>query len=73
MPWTKPQDLAYDPKKPLPKLGGQFPDGFHAALADGSVLFFRKDFDVKTMRDLINPADGNVVDFTKVLPRGARR
>jgi hypothetical protein len=73
VPWTKPQDLPYDAKKPIPKLGGQFADGFHAAFADGSVEFLRKDFDQKTMRDLINPADGNTIDFDKVLPKGARR
>jgi hypothetical protein len=73
VPWTKPEDLAYDARKPIPKLGGQFPDGFHVLLGDGSTTFLRKDFDEKTMRDLINPKDGNPVDFDKVRPRGARR
>ena len=31
--WTKPDDLAYDPKKPLPKLGRLSDEGFHAAFA----------------------------------------
>ena len=35
IPWTKPEDLQYDPKKPLPKLGGYFAGGFNAAMADG--------------------------------------
>jgi uncharacterized protein (TIGR03067 family) len=30
--WTKPEDLAYDPKKPLPKLGRLSDEGFHATL-----------------------------------------
>jgi hypothetical protein len=25
VPWTKPQDIEYDPQRPLPQLGGQFP------------------------------------------------
>ena len=35
--WTKPDDLPFDPKKPLPKLGGLFDGDFHVALMDGSV------------------------------------
>jgi uncharacterized protein (TIGR03067 family) len=30
--WTEPDDLAYDPKKPLPKLGRVSDEGFHAAM-----------------------------------------
>jgi Protein of unknown function (DUF1559) len=37
IPWTKPDELPYDPIAPLPVLGGHFPDLFVAALADGSV------------------------------------
>src|SRR5262249_43022624 len=37
VPWTKPADLPYDPQKPLPQLGGTYPDGkFNVILADGS-------------------------------------
>jgi hypothetical protein len=39
VPWTKPEDLPFDPEKKLPKLGGQFDEGFLAALCDGSVRF----------------------------------
>jgi Protein of unknown function (DUF1559) len=37
VPWTKPEDIPYDERKPLPKLGGLFKGSFRAALADGSV------------------------------------
>ncbi|MFO0841192.1 MAG: DUF1559 domain-containing protein [Gemmataceae bacterium] len=38
VPWTKPEDLSYDPDGPLPQLGGIFRDGrFRAAMADGRV------------------------------------
>jgi 3D-(3,5/4)-trihydroxycyclohexane-1,2-dione acylhydrolase (decyclizing) len=36
--WTRPDDLPYDAKKPLPKFGVS-PDGFNALFADGSVRF----------------------------------
>ena len=32
MIWTKPEDMTFDPKGPLPKLGGHFSGGFNAAL-----------------------------------------
>ena len=35
--WAKPDELALDPDKPLPKLGKQFPHGFNALFADGHV------------------------------------
>ena len=41
VPWAKPDDFEFDPKKELPKLGNFF-HGFNVALADGSVRFYRK-------------------------------
>jgi hypothetical protein len=61
VPWTKPADLPYDSKKPLPPLGGLFRDGFHAALADGSVRFVRRTISARTLRDAITRDDGNVL------------
>jgi hypothetical protein len=40
IPWTKPEDIPYDPDKPLPKLGGLTEGGFNAATCDGAVHFF---------------------------------
>jgi len=62
IPWTKPEDIPYAPEKPLPKLGGFFKSGFHVAFCDGSVHFMAEDVDQKTLRHLIEKADGNVVD-----------
>jgi uncharacterized protein (TIGR03067 family) len=57
VPWTAPRDLKYDAKKPIPKLGGLLPDGFHAAMADGSIRFFKKGkLSEKTLRAAITPA-----------------
>src|SRR5947209_5647397 len=41
VPWTKPDELEFDPKKPLPKLGTKFKGGFHVLYGDGSVRFYR--------------------------------
>ena len=58
VPWTKPADLSYDPKKPLSKLGGIFKGGFNALFVDASVGLVPQDFDVPTLRLLITRADG---------------
>jgi hypothetical protein len=68
VPWTEPDDLPYDARKKLPKLGGLFKEGFHVALADGSVKMIGRKVDETTLRNLINPADGNVIDWTKAPP-----
>ena len=49
IPWTKPDDIAYDPEKPLPKLGGWSDKGFNAAFADGVVRFLPSSIDEKTL------------------------
>ena len=59
--WTKPDDLPFDPQKALPPLGGLFPDGFHAALCDGSVRFIRRTVPASTLRLLIIRNDGNPI------------
>ena len=53
VPWTRPADLVYDPKGPLPRLGGHFKDGSLALFADGSVAFIKGDIDEPTLRALI--------------------
>ena len=64
--WTKPADLSFGEKKPLPKLGGLFDGVFHVALCDGSVIRVKKDFDTDEMKKIIMPADGNVIDLKKL-------
>ena len=61
--WTKPDDLPFDPdpKQPLPKLGGLFGDGFHAAFCDGSVRFLRHDIGEQTLRALITRDGGEAI------------
>jgi hypothetical protein len=67
--WTKPADIAYDAKKPLPKLGGMFDGNFNIGLADGSVMWVRKGFDEKTLRGAITPNGGEDIDLKKLKVR----
>jgi hypothetical protein len=62
VPWMKPADLTYDPKKELPKFGGLFKDGFHAAFADGFVRFIPKDVNKDKLRAAITRAGGELLD-----------
>jgi hypothetical protein len=61
--WTKPADIPFDEKKPLPKLGGMFDGQFHVGLCDGSAVLLKKDYDAAEMKKLIMPADGQPFDI----------
>ncbi len=61
VPWTKPEDLVYAPDRPLPKLGGQFKDGFAAATADGAIHFLARSTDPMILNALITRDGGEVV------------
>jgi len=50
VPWTKPDEVPYDPGRPLPRLGGLFPDGFNALFANGAVQFFSREDDPALLR-----------------------
>jgi hypothetical protein len=62
VPWSKPEDLPYDPAKELPKLGLPGAKGFLASLCDGSVRFFSPTIKPMTLRNLITRNDGNPID-----------
>jgi hypothetical protein len=53
VPWTKPEEVEYDPNKPVPKLGGLFRTVFHAVSLDGAVFGLPVGVDDKTLRPLI--------------------
>jgi hypothetical protein len=42
VPWTKPEELVYDPDGPLPELKGVFRKSFRVAMADGSVQYLEQ-------------------------------
>jgi hypothetical protein len=66
VPWTKPDDLPYDAKKALPRLGNHGDKGFAVLTCDGAVHIFRQDFDEQQMRNAITRNDGNPVEFEKL-------
>lgn len=61
VPWTKPDDLPFDAKKELPKVGGTvFPDGFVCVFGDGSVRYIKKTIAAGTLKGLITRDGGEV-------------
>jgi hypothetical protein len=66
VPWTKPEDLPFDPEKALPKLGGLHPEpGFLAAFCDGTVRFFSDKIKESTLKKFITRNGGEAVEFDK--------
>jgi hypothetical protein len=68
VPWTKPEDVAYDPKKPVPALGGAFASAFHAAFGDGTVRALPRKLDEQSLRSIITPAGGEPVNTEGLWP-----
>jgi hypothetical protein len=60
--WTKPEDLPFDPKQPQKGLGGFYPDGFLAALFDGSVYLLKLPRDQSSLRALFTRSGGEVAE-----------
>jgi prepilin-type processing-associated H-X9-DG protein len=60
VPWSKPADVAFDAKKPLPKLGGVFDGNFNVAMCDGSVRFVKKGVKDEMLKKYITTAGGEV-------------
>ncbi len=67
VPWTKPEELEFDPEKDMTKLVGLVVNGkMQAAYFDGSVRTLKKIPDKATLNALITRAGGEVIgDFDK--------
>lgn len=63
VPWTKPEDIPFDPKKPLPALGDPFARGFNVVFADGMVRFLPKNTPEADLKAAITYNGGEVVNF----------
>ena len=63
VPWTKPEDISFDPMKPLPPLGGLMPGGFNVAFADGFVRFLPQNTPEATLKAMITYKGGEVVNL----------
>ena len=62
VPWTKPEDLPFDPENPLAALGNVPSEGFLASLFNGHVMQLK--VDNKTLKALITPDGGEPIDET---------
>jgi hypothetical protein len=58
VPWTRPEELVYEPDEPLPELAPLFKDGFRVALADGSRQWIRRQTSEATLRAAITRNGG---------------
>lgn len=64
--WTKPDELPYDPKMPLPKLGGIAPKKFRVLFGDGSVRTFKTEqLSEKVLRAYITANGGEVIPYDR--------
>lgn len=63
IPWTKPEDINYDPEGELPEMGDGVSGGVVAGFVDGSAKFL-KDLPEQTWRYLIEMNDGHPVDLS---------
>ena len=61
VPWTKPEDVAFDQGKLLPKVGGLSKGGFVAAFCDGSVRFLPTTLKEETLHALVTRSGGEVI------------
>ncbi len=62
VPWSKPADLPYAPGQPLPKLGGQFKDGFVATTADGAIWFIKRSIDQRLLVSMVTRSGEEVIN-----------
>jgi prepilin-type processing-associated H-X9-DG protein len=65
VPWTKPEDIAFDPEDDdlKAKIGSKHPGVFNALFADGAARVITNSVDLDTLRKLITRDGGEVVEF----------
>jgi prepilin-type processing-associated H-X9-DG protein len=67
--WTKPDDIPFDPKKPLPNLSLMGNRRINIAMADGSVRNIDLDrVSEKTLKALITMAGGEAIEMEGIEP-----
>ena len=62
VPWTKPEELTFDPKHPI-QLQGLFRNGFRAGMADGGRRYVARDTASAFLRKAITHSGGEIADF----------
>jgi hypothetical protein len=66
--WTRPEEWVPDPTEPLKPLLGRRPNGFLAALCDGSVRMIPKTVTAQNLLWMFDRADGNAIDWSDIRP-----
>ena len=61
--WTKPDELAFTPNGPLPKLGGVFAGGANIVRCDGSAFFLPSSTPPAVLKALITATGGEMVEL----------
>jgi hypothetical protein len=61
VPWAKPDELPFDPNRPVAPFQGHWSGGFQAALADGSVRLIDRKTSEQTLRAAITRNGGEVL------------
>ena len=64
--WTKPDDMDYNPEKPLAGFGAAPQRGFIVGFADAHVQTLRPSVDLDTLRAIFTASGGEPVDFDKL-------
>jgi hypothetical protein len=62
LPWTKPEDLPFNPDDPIAEMGDILTGKFLVVFFDGSIQKIERDSDAETLRRLIRHNDGLVID-----------
>jgi len=67
VPWTKPDDVEFDPDRPLAGVGNPTRPGglFTVGMLDGSVRMFPLDIDPEQFEALVTPSGGEVIRFDR--------
>jgi beta-lactamase regulating signal transducer with metallopeptidase domain len=65
IPWTKPEDIPFDPNKPVPEVGGFVEGQFSAAFADAHAARMRTDKIKDQLKWLIMRNDGHPIKWPK--------
>jgi prepilin-type processing-associated H-X9-DG protein len=63
VPWTKPEDLPFDPSGPLPPLGASSSQRFNVLFADGSVRRLDRNVSPSTLKAMITRNGGEVFNM----------
>jgi RNA polymerase sigma factor (sigma-70 family) len=65
--WTKPADIAFDAKQPLPKIVWPFTNSSHVSMLDGTAFAIKPDLDQKLLRIYVGMDDGLVSPSLKTV------